>query len=98
MIHPPEAVEAVARALWRNDKYVAWDDVAQSYQAPFRDYATALLDQIAPLYREQAAQKVDAECARILSKQDGKKPAVDTILRLMACFMPELAAAIRKGE
>ncbi|RWR28803.1 DUF3850 domain-containing protein [Sinirhodobacter populi] len=44
--------------------------------------------------REAAARLVDAECARILSKQDGIIPAVDTNLRMIASVLPDIAAAI----
>ena len=45
--------------------------------------------------REAAARLIDDRCADILSKQDGKIPEVDQGLRLMAVFLPDLAAAIR---
>ncbi len=45
--------------------------------------------------REAAARLIDDRCADILSKQDGKIPEVDQGLRLMAFFLPDLAAAIR---
>lgn len=45
--------------------------------------------------REAAARLIDDRCADILSKQDGKIPEVDQNLRLMAVFLPDLAAAIR---
>ena len=59
--HPPEAVEAVARALsnfepdmWERAVREGWPSVQY-----LRNKAIALLDQIAPLYREQAAQVAD---------------------------------------
>jgi hypothetical protein len=47
--------------------------------------------------RERCAKAIDDECARILSKQDGKDDSVDRALRLVAVMLPELSATIRKG-
>ena len=45
--------------------------------------------------RERCAKLVDAECERVLSKQDGKIYEVDQNLRLIAVLLPDLATAIR---
>lgn len=54
--HPPEAVEAVARALW-DENYPPPVHPGDMWQDRIK--ATALLDQIAPIYREQAARVAD---------------------------------------
>lgn len=45
--------------------------------------------------RGAAIALVEAECDRILSKQDGKIAAVDMNLRFMAVMLPDIADAIR---
>ena len=75
MTHPKEAVEAVARDLQRGASYDMGNAIIR---------ATALLDQIAPLYREQAARIVD--------------PAPNAKDGLWARNLRRKAAAIRKGE
>ena len=63
------------------------------------EMATSLHAQIAPTLRaegmERAADLIDAECARVLATQNGKNPAVDANIRLMAVLLPDLSEAFR---
>jgi hypothetical protein len=47
--------------------------------------------------RERCAAIIDAECARVLGRQNGRDHAVDANLRLIAVLLPDLADAIRGG-
>lgn len=90
-----------------------WDDadqVASSCQMPGGEGHAVLREELARAImaaekrgeereRECAAQDIENEFARILSKQDGKSDAVDGNIRMIACILPGLADAIRKrGE
>ena len=79
-----QAIEAVARALWRNEKLVAWDDVAPVYQAPFLAAAAALVAQITPLLtgplQAQLADPV-AVHANVL-RGTIAKPSIEQIIHL----------------
>lgn len=61
------------------------------------DASTALAARDAAMRNEgrrQAAGIVDAECARVLSKQDGGLPEVDRTLRMMCLLLPDISDAI----
>jgi hypothetical protein len=45
--------------------------------------------------REACARLIEAECERVLSKQDGRDDTVDLNLRMVAVLLPDLAAKIR---
>jgi hypothetical protein len=94
MTHPKEAVELVARALAENSYtsigcHIEWDNMSPEAQAIFTNAAIALLDQIAPHYREQAAQIADKQASLSVGNDydNGWCRAAAII-----------AAAIRKGE
>ena len=93
MTHPQEAVEALARALyvesWTGWIAPAWAELGEDGRGHWIARATALLDQIAPLYREQAARKADKQAALSTSNDydEGWCRCASVI-----------AAAIRKGE
>jgi hypothetical protein len=90
MTHPKEAVELVARALAAEDYVIPiLSHHTPEHQADYRKSATALLDAIAPLYREQAAQVADKQAGLSVSNDydNGWCRAAAVI-----------AAAIRKGE
>ena len=59
--HPQEAIEAVAQALWVATGWPPsiWEIQTEALKDGWRERAIALLDQIAPLYREQAAQMTE---------------------------------------
>lgn len=78
----PQAVWDAALQWWRRD--------GCSVSTP-ENYARAILAE-----SERCAALVDAERARILSKQDGKDTSIDANLRLIAVVLPELSAAIRR--
>lgn len=49
--------------------------------------------------KERAAKVCEAEESRILSRQSGRDyDPVDTNLRMIACVLPDIAAAIRAQE
>ena len=98
MTHPPAVVEAVARAL-----YGYWGGEYDTLDPHAYEVATALLDQIAPHYREQAARMADRRIADIIRDEGSWEP--DTNVTNLpewaetACEELEaIAAAIRKGE
>ena len=108
MTHPPEVVEAVARALLRefNDT-VRYEELHPDVKANFDTRATALLDKIAPLYREQAARKVYGHAGAIRKQEaeaatwGGPDPRGDhyrTNAIAYAVALENIAAAIRNGE
>ena len=82
MTHPKEAVEAVARDLQRGASYDMGNAIIR---------ATALLDRIAPLYREQAAR---------VAENEGVYPELNVYNGGPDWFKhgKRIAAAIRKGE
>ena len=104
MTHPKEAVESVARALAAEDYVIPiLSHHTPEHQADYRKSATALLDQIAPLYREQAARIADRRVDEIVRENGSWEP--DTNVTNLpewaetACDELEyIAAAIRKGE
>ena len=96
MTHPPEAVEAVARALYNS----AWRKAPfEQAGTEWRAQATALLDLIAPLYREQAARgcEVEADKCDDAAKWGGSKRYVQDC-KAAAYALRDRAFAIRKGE
>ena len=96
MTHPPEAVEAVAKFASDHALLIA---SGCNMSVIILD-ATALLDQIAPHYREQAAEKVDARRAKVLAALSKAIPrsAQFYSLRNKDEALEDVAAAIRKGE
>jgi hypothetical protein len=88
MTHPKEAVELVARAL-AHTHWKGWEDEPDKGVGNFTPSATTLLDQIAPLYREHAAQIADKQASLSVGNDydNGWCRAAAII-----------AAAIRKGE
>ena len=111
MTHPQEAVEALARALyvesWTGWIAPAWAELGEEGRGHWIARATALLDQIAPLYREQAAriaEGIDAKAFRARYEvtytkkrfdQYSHEKGVNNALNIQA---EDVAAAIRKGE
>ena len=103
MTHPKEVVEAVARALsgfepdmWEMAVREGWPCVQY-----LRNKAIALLDAIAPHYREQAAQVAsDAtdEVERACDMTDPREKTVILSLKVAVKFGRTIAAAIHKGE
>ena len=116
MTHPQEAVEAVARALyvesWTGWIAPAWAELGEDGRGHWIARATALLDQIAPHYREQAAQFLDHAVSifpvvihrkEILRSRTGAGEHLDTAQGYVTkedCLQygANIAAAIRKGE
>ena len=80
MTHPPEAVEAVAKFASDHALLIA---SGCNMSVIILD-ATALLDQIAPLYREQGARVAEVE-------SQSNNPYISGLAM-------RIAAAIRKGE
>ena len=103
MTHPPEAVEAVAKFASDHALLIA---SGCNMSVIILD-ATALLDQIAPLYREQAARKVYGHAGAIRKQEaeaatwGGPDPRGDhyrTNAIAYAVALENIAATIRKGE
>ena len=88
MTHPPEAIEAVARALWAGDAHYgeSWDFVEEPFKDFRRAQATALLDQIAPHYLDTPD---DIEIYRIIKRSKARKHGA---------IAQAIAAAVRTGE
>ena len=112
MTHPQEAVEAVARALASSDgfsleRYTEIGGIAARAADSAREAATALLDQIAPLYREQAARVLSDRAGAIRAREadyltwGGPDPRGNQARNMAIVLADEfdvIAAAIRKGE
>ena len=100
MTHPKEAVEAVARAMYaERSTRTTFENAYPELRAIYDTRATSLLDQIAPLYREQAARgcEVEADKCDDAAKWGGSKRYVQDC-KAAAYALRDRAFGIRKGE
>lgn len=91
MTHPPETIELLARALSDESGGMPWELTKDAIRDQYRHHATALLDQIAPHYREQAARLADGFAQQPETFSDIHDAGWNNAA---IC----IAAAIRKGE
>jgi len=88
------------------DQVMTWAQEAGFYPGELRSgfnlfmgLATIAYAAGAAAMKERAAKVCEAEESRILSRQSGRDyDPVDTNLRMIACVLPDIAAAIRAQE
>jgi hypothetical protein len=80
---PRERAEAICNNMFTGHATLYVDEITEEIQKAVK------------AEREACAELTEAECERVLSKQDGHDDSVDLNLRMVAVLLPDLAAKIR---